>query len=99
MKIVWNNNALESLDKNIDYLKKKWSTRDVEIFLDIVDEKVEILKSFPEIGTLCEFKPLLRQFVITKHITLFYEIEIDAIYLHLFWLNFNDKADLQMLLS
>ena len=97
MKIVWNNNALESLDENIDYLKKKWSMRDVEIFLDIVDEKVEILKSFPEIGTLCEFKLLLRQFVITKHITLFYEI--DAIYLHLFWLNFNDKVDLQMLLS
>lgn len=99
MKIVWNNNALESLDKNIDHLKKKWSINDVEKFLEIVDKKIEILKSFPEIGTLCEFKPLLRQLVITKHITLFYEVEIDVIYLHLFWLNYNDKADLQMLLS
>lgn len=39
MKIVWNNNALESLDKNIDHLKKKWSTNDVINFLDIVDKK------------------------------------------------------------
>ncbi|MGB1283888.1 MAG: type II toxin-antitoxin system RelE/ParE family toxin [Polaribacter sp.] len=99
MKIVWNNNALESLDKNIEYLKKKWSVNDVEKFLEIIDKKIEILKSFPEIGTLCEFKPLLRQPVITKHITLFYEVEIDVIYLPLFWLNYNDKADLQMFLS
>ena len=99
MKIIWNHNALSSLDENINYLKKNWSIKDVENFLEVVDEKVRMLKSFPEIGTLCEFKPLLRQLMITKHITLFYEIEIDAIYLHLFWLNFNDKAALQMLLS
>lgn len=99
MKIVWNNNALESLDKNIDHLKKKWSINDVVNFLDIVEEKVELLKTFPEIGTICVFKPLLRELVITKHITLFYEVETDTIYLHLFWLNFNDKQNLQMLLS
>lgn len=99
MKIVWNNNALESLDKNIAHLKKKWTTNDVLNFLNIVDEKVELLKSFPNMGTICEFKPLLRQLVITKHITLFYEVEIDTIYLHLFWLNFNDRENLQMLLS
>ena len=99
MKIVWNNNALLSLDNNINHLKKKWSMNDVVNFLNIVEEKVELLKKFPEIGTICDFKPLLRELVITKHITLFYEIEIDTIYLHLFWVNFNDKENLQMLLS
>ena len=99
MKIVWNNNTLESLDKNIEYLKKRWSVNDVLKFLEIVDENIEILKSFPEMGKICEFKPLLRQLLITKHITLFYEVEIDAIYLHLFWLNYKDNTDLQMLLS
>lgn len=99
MKIVWNQNALDSLDRNIIFLKKKWTTKDVENFLDIVDEKIKLLKTFPEIGRICDFKPLLRQLVITKHITLFYEIETEIIYLHLFWLNFNDNSELQMFLS
>lgn len=99
MRIVWNQNALDSLDKNINHLKKNWSTDVLVNFLDIVDEKVELLKTYPEMGIICEFKPILRQLVITKHITLFYEVETDEIYLHLFWLNFSDSLVLQMLLS
>lgn len=99
MKIVWNQNAYKSLDKNLNHLKAKWTKKDIENFLDILEEKVKLLETFPEIGTVCEFKPLLRQLVITKHITLFYEVEINKIYLHLFWLNFNDKTELQMILS
>lgn len=99
MKIVWNKNALSSLDKNLDHLKSNWTINDVENFLNIVDEKLNVLKDFPEMGTLCEFKPLLRMLVITKHITLFYEVDSEIIYLHLFWLNYNNPTDLQMLFS
>jgi len=80
MEIVWTNNALNSLDKNIDYLKKKWSYKDIDNFLQIVDEKITLLKQNPEIGTICEFKPTLRRLVITKHITLFYEIDTNNIF-------------------
>lgn len=79
MRIVWNQNALDSLDKNINHLKKNWSTEVLVNFLDIVDEKVELLKTYPEMGVIFEFKPVLRQLVITKHITLFYEVETDEI--------------------
>ena len=99
MKIVWNQHALNSLDKNIEYLKNNWSQKSVLDFLDIVDSKILMLKKNSHIGTICEFKPLLRELVITKHITLFYEVEVDKIYLHLFWLNYNDPKDLQMLFS
>lgn len=99
MKIVWNQNALDSLDKNIEYLKKRWSVKEVADFLEIVDSKVLTLQKNPHIGTICEFKPLLRQLVITKHVTLFYEVEPEKIYLHLFWLNFQNPEKLKMLIS
>ena len=49
--------------------------KQIEIDGFTIDEKIEILKSFPEMGKICEFKPLLRQLLITKHITLFHEVE------------------------
>lgn len=99
MKVIWNQHALDSLDKNVEYLKNKWTTADVENFLNIVDEKISSLLKNPQIGTICEFKPLLRQLVITKHITLFYEVEPNKIYLHLFWLNYRNPKELQMFLT
>lgn len=99
MEIIWTNTAYQSLDENIDYLKKDWSIKEIEEFFDIVDEKVILLKSHPEIGTIYEIKPSHRKLVITKHITLFYEVEEPKIYLHLFWLNFKNPEKLQMFFS
>lgn len=50
MRIVWNQNALDSLDENINHLKKNWSAEVLVNFLDIVDEKVELLKNVPRNG-------------------------------------------------
>lgn len=99
MEIIWTNSAYKSLDENIEHLKKNWSVKEIDNFLNIVDEKIAVLKTNPEIGTIYEFKPLFRQLVITKHITLFYEVETTKIYLHLFWLNFKNPEALQMFFS
>lgn len=101
MNVVWNKYAYNSLNSNISYLKEKWTTRDISNFLDIVDEKVSMIVDNPYIGAMSEFNNRLRRLVITKHITLFYEVdeEQEKIYLHLFWLNFKDPNTLQMLLT
>lgn len=99
MRIVWNQKALDSLDDNITFLKKRWTKREVYNFLGRVAKTINILEHHPELGTIFDLKPILRKIKVTSQITLFYEIDGDTIHLHLFWLNFKDPSGLQVLFS
>ncbi len=99
MEIVFNQTAYDNLDKILEYLRNKWTYNEVENFLEVLEEKINVLKKFPQMGTICEFKPLLRELVINNHITMYYEVEPNQIYVHLFWSNHRNPKDLQMLLS
>lgn len=100
-KIIWNLEAHNSLRKNLKYLSKNWTKREIKNFLNEVDYKIKLIGNNAYSGTLFELKPTLRRIIITKHITLFYEVDDtnNKIYLHLFWLNFKDPKLLKKFFS
>ncbi len=98
MKVILNQTALDNLDKNIEYLKQKWTQNEIINFFELLDKKIELLRKNPEMGTICEFKPLLRELVINNHIKMYYEVEPHQIYIHLFWSTHRNPSDLEMLL-
>lgn len=93
-QITWNLLAKEDYYNNIDYLLLKWSEREAQDFIDLVDEVLFILKQgkidFQETNY-----PTIRRCVIREQITLFYKI-IDNQHVELlrFWNNNQDDKKL-----
>lgn len=98
MEIFWHRKAYTSLDKNIDYLKKEWAQNEVAQFLDKVEAAIQLVSKNNEVGMIYEEIPTLRKVLITKEIYMFYEVDKHRLYIVLFWNNYQNPENLQMLL-
>src|SRR5690606_6626486 len=99
MEVFWHHKAYTSLDKNIDYLKKEWTQNEVAQFLDKVEVAIELVLKNNELGVIFEDIPTLRKILITKEIYMFYEVDNERLYIVLFWNNYQNPDNLQMLFS
>lgn len=78
-KVVWSDEAVENVDSIVTYLEKHWSQREVNDFLDILQEQETILSYHPKAYPLSEKSGNYRQCVVTKQVTIFYKFEGEAI--------------------
>ena len=62
-EIVWRKKAREKFIIIIEYLQKEWSERTAEEFINKVEKKVELLKSFPQIEMKSEKIKGLRKLI------------------------------------
>lgn len=94
MKIIWTNNAENSLDEIIDEIIKKFSIDEAFAFHTKVFEIIEHLKTHPEMGKIYNLR--YRKFVITKQTSLFYRIDYDnqTIFINYFFYNRKNPNDL-----
>ena len=80
-KIVWRKKAGGRFREITEYLKREWSVKVAEEFVEIVLKKVELLKVFPGMGKSSAKKPGMKKLVLTKHNMLVYRIKEDKIIL------------------
>jgi len=70
--------ASKSFRKNIldvhEYLKKKWSVKVADEFLDKVQNVVDALSITPTSGSLSEKRKNIRKFSVTRQNTIYYKI-------------------------
>lgn len=89
MTIHWSELAKIDYWKNIEYLEREWTLNEVYIFMDKVNEIIELLSK-----NNVAFKPSLYkntfQVTVLKQITLYYRIENNKIELLRFWNNYQD---------
>ena len=71
-KIIWNKRASNKLTKIIDFLNEVASEKVVRQFVENVDEKISLIKKFPEIGRPSSKNKTIRFFRIDKHKLLYY---------------------------
>jgi len=78
-EVLWSAEAAERLAEVINYLRVKWSEREVNAFIRKV-QKFELLVSrFPEIYAESNFKRGYRRAVITRQTSIIYFIDKDKI--------------------
>jgi len=80
-KIRWSKASKTQLQVVINYLISNWGINVTEKFLNILEKRIYLLARFPTIGRKSIAYPSIRQFVITKHNTLLYEIQDDVIFI------------------
>ena len=93
LNIIWSEDAVEDVLENIDYLEKRWTKKEVDIFSEEIDAVLEKLSK----GNLT-FKPSdyknTYEVPIVKQITLYYQVQGNDVFLVLFWNNYQDKSKL-----
>lgn len=87
--IHWSEPAKIDYWNNIEYLEKEWTLKEVDSFMEKVDELIDLLTK-----NNVTFQPTLYkntfQVPVLKQITLYYSIENNKIELLRFWNNYQD---------
>lgn len=74
-RIIWRKKASDNLIEIVSYLQENWSPKDARNFIDLVDQKVDLLTKFPKAGKASQKQPTLRKLVLTPQNTLIYRIK------------------------
>ena len=95
LNIIWSEDAVEDVLENIDYLEKRWTKKEVDIFSEEIDAVLEKLSK----GNLT-FKPSdyknTYEVPIVKQITLYYQVQGNDVFLFCFWNNYQDRSKLKL---
>ena len=89
MRLEWTSKSRNDYWKNIEYLERDWTNKEVLNFIDNVEYAIGLLKNDNVIFITTEYKNTYKM-VIIKQITLFYSIKNETIYLLRFWNNYQD---------
>ena len=68
----------------LEYLEQKWTSKEVEIFIDRTDEVINYLSENPRQYIHSKKKDAYRA-VITRQVSLYYRIKLTEIELLIFW--------------
>jgi plasmid stabilization system protein ParE len=84
--LIWTPIALKSLQETIDFLNLKWNAQIVDAFIDLLEEKLKLLQSNPEIAPKIGNQDI-RRLLIHPTISLFYQLNQDHLKILLVWDN------------
>ncbi len=80
-EIIWLASARNRYRAIVEYLQSDWSDKAAEEFVEKVNDKLELLRVFPQIGSESNKKKGLRKLVLSPHNTLIYRIKGNVIIL------------------
>lgn len=98
--VTWTSYAKASYYEEIDFINQKWTTKEVENFIFLIEDFIERLSSGIEEGKVYPNKPIF-SVVISKQTNVFFRKhpEDSTITLLLFWNNQKDPKTLKKLLQ
>jgi len=73
-KIVWSKTAEKQFDEIVDYLQKEWSETLAARFVRKCNEIFDLLKMYPEAGSIELREKRIRGFLVSKQVRLFYRL-------------------------
>jgi len=96
MDIFWTPKARHTYFKVLDHLEKAWTEREIQNFINEVDNLLEQIKQNPEMFEESRKKRNVRKGFVTKHNTLYYRVRPrkEELQLLLFWDNRQDPDKL-----
>ena len=78
-KVELSEKAENDLSKIIDYLLVNWNQMTVRNFLKKFYNQIDLISSFPDLYPKTIIKKNIHRAVLTKHITIYYEINSELI--------------------
>ncbi len=97
VSILWSNEAQKTFDKNISYLEKEWSEREIINFIAQANIVIKAIASDPERFSPSAKSKKVRKATINKYIILYYQYDPAAhqVILLTFWHSKQDPKKLK----
>jgi len=95
MKIEWTLLSRNDYWKNIEYLEKHWTKKEVVNFINEVDYSIDLLIKGNVLFVQSDYTNVYKM-VIIKQITIYYSIKNETIYLLRFWKNYKDLSNFKL---
>lgn len=89
-KIFWTEEAIHNLEEIIEYLRFKWTEKEVENFKIKLSRQIKLISSNPTMFPKSSHIPRLRKAVLSKQTSIFYELKDTHIYLAYLWVHNKD---------
>jgi plasmid stabilization system protein ParE len=93
-RLNWTRRATETYNQNLDYLALNWEEKVYSDFVSRVDVVINNITRYPKMYVLIDSNRSIYRCVVTKHISLFYQVTEDVISLLVFWNNFQQPEKL-----
>lgn len=74
-RLVWSEEALTNLQGIIDYLKSKWTEKEIRNFANLLNQKLNLLQSNLYLFTQSEISVELRKLVLSKQTSIHFRIK------------------------
>ena len=78
-RLIWSDEAIEGLKDIIDYLKWKFSEKDIRKFAKKFDKQIELIRKNPELFPLSSHSKSIRKTTVSKLTSIYFQIENDKI--------------------
>lgn len=92
-KVRWSEKSKDDLILIIDYLLENWGSNSAKKFKKVVFQTIELILKMPTIYPLTEFRENVRQCIVVKQVSLYYQTNEKAkeIYIVRFYDNRRDS--------
>lgn len=98
MKIEWSELAKEDVSHTISFLEERFGVLAASQFLDRIDVTLRAISLNPTTFFNIQRERNIFKFVVNKHVTLYYQLRDQTIYLITFWQNSKSEDQLKELL-
>lgn len=71
-QIIWNKRAIDSVDEIIEYLDQHATPQQIGKFISKLDDTIQKLNKYPEIGRRTKNKKTVRQYKLDKNRNIYY---------------------------
>ena len=78
-KVIWSENSVKELESIITYLEDNWSEKEIRKFIQQLNDRIHLIKSYPRIFPSSPKSNKVRKAVLNKRTTIFYRVAPDVI--------------------
>lgn len=94
-KLFWSDEAIHNLEEILDYLIYNWTQKEVDQFKQKLSKQLDLILTNPKMFPVSGYNPRLRKAVLSKRITIFYELRENMIYLAYIFVTYRDIENLE----
>jgi plasmid stabilization system protein ParE len=78
-KLIWSDNAIRNLKSIITYLENAWTEKEIRKFVQLLNRQLILVQTNPYLFPLIKKSINLRKAVLSKQISVYYQIETNHI--------------------
>ena len=80
-KLYWSEESVSNLEDILNYLESNWTAKEIENFKRLLTKNLELISIFPTIFPKSQYIPNLRRAVLSKQVSIFYQVIKEVIYI------------------